>query len=111
MWHNPASGSSIPASTKRIVRLQQDGKCVTRDHEHCTGTIDHYEHVPDTTTLDLHRSHANDPALIEGVCTPCSKTKARQANRAATQERLYRKPRDTALAETAYGQPHTHRER
>lgn len=106
MWSNDQSGSHIPAKSKRIVRLRQDNRCVCLDPSICTGQIDEYDHVINIKSLRVERSHANDPALLQGVCYPCHKQKTQQEAQHARWGRRYRKPPvHPGLAETTPGTP------
>lgn len=92
VWSDDHSGGAIPARSKRIVRLRQDNRCVCVDPGVCTGQIDAYEHCANLASIRVERSHANDPALIQGVCTPCQKAKALSEAQVTQAGRRYRKP-------------------
>jgi len=93
-WSNTASGSRIPAKSKRVVRLRQDNQCVCIDHEICLGVIQEYDHVTNVASIKVERSHANDPALLQGVCKPCHKKKTQAEAQQARHDRKYRKPQE-----------------
>lgn len=104
VWPNTASGSHIPAKSKRVVRLRQGNECVCIDARVCTGSIDEYDHVTNVKALKIERSHANDPALLQGLCIPCHKVKTQGEAQQARHERKYRKPLENpGLAETQPG--------
>ena len=92
VWSNDQSGSHIPAKSKRIVRLRQDNQCVNLDAEICTGDIDEYDHVTNIKSLRIERSHANDPALLQGLCAACHKKKTQREAYQARWGKRYRKP-------------------
>lgn len=92
VWDNTASGSHIPAKSKRIVRLRQNNQCVTIDVNVCTHDIDEFDHVTNLASIKVERSHANDPALLQGLCIPCHKVKTQAEAQQARHDRRYRKP-------------------
>lgn len=93
-WANNSQGSHIPSRSKRIVRLRQGNACICLDASVCTGKIDEYDHVVNIKSLKIERSHANDPALLQGVCIPCHKKKTQQEAQTARWERAHRKPQE-----------------
>ena len=109
VWENTASGSHIPAKSKRVVSKRQGGKCINLDHRVCTGDIDEYDHVVNIKSLRIERSHANDPALLQGLCTPCHKLKTQQEAYQARWGNRIRKPAQhpglKAPEETQPGKP------
>lgn len=106
VWDNTASGSHIPAKSKRVVNKRQNNRCINLDARICTGAIEDYDHVINLASIKVERSHANDPALLQGLCKPCHKLKTQQEAYHARWGRRYRKPeRHPGLVETQPGQP------
>ena len=83
-WANGGVGSKIPASIKRTIRQQQQGRCNTIDPNVCTGQIDEYDHIINVKILGIDRAHANDPSNIQGLCIPCHKVKTQAEARAGS---------------------------
>jgi len=92
VWPDTASGSHIPAKSKRVVRLRQNDQCVVIDVNVCNGRVEEFDHVTNIASIKVERSHANDPALLQGVCKPCHKVKTQQEAQQARHDRRYRKP-------------------
>jgi 5-methylcytosine-specific restriction endonuclease McrA len=106
VWRNNQPGSHIPSKSKRIVRLRQGNACICLDASVCTGEIDEYDHVVNIKALKIERSHANDPALLQGVCIPCHKKKTQAEAQAARFNRAHRKPQEhPAMADAQPGVP------
>ena len=93
-WDNNASGSHIPAKSKHVVRLRQNDRCVCIDPRVCTGGIAEFDHVINVKSLRIERSHANDPALLQGLCIPCHKVKTQQEAYDARWGRRHRPPQE-----------------
>lgn len=105
VWSNDLSGSQIPAKSKRLVRLRQENRCVCVVPIACTGRIDTYDHSANIAALGVERSHANDPALIEGFCGPCHLARTQREVSASRWGRQYRKPQEQPGTETTPGAP------
>jgi 5-methylcytosine-specific restriction endonuclease McrA len=91
-WTNGGAGSHIPERSKRAVRRRQHNSCAIIDASICLGTIDEYDHVVNLASLDIERRHANDPALLQGLCKPCHAKKTSAEGHAAKRAKRFRKP-------------------
>jgi 5-methylcytosine-specific restriction endonuclease McrA len=90
-WTNGGEGSKIPDPIKRQVRARQHNQCNTYNPTLCTGRIDEYDHITNIKTLHTPRHLANDPNNIQGLCTPCHKTKTQ--TEATAGKRRHLRPR------------------
>ena len=87
----------IPAAVKREVRDRQHDQCATYDPNVCTGVIDEFDHIINIKTLGIDRSQANDPAGIQGLCTPCHTAKTHGAAHRARLTRVLTAGGETPL--------------
>lgn len=92
MWRNGGPGSKIPERTKRTIRRRQQGQCAVYDPTICNGTIAEYDHTVNLKSMGLARDAvlANDPSLIQGLCTPCHRKKSSDEGHAAKRARTHR---------------------
>ena len=93
-WTNGGAGSKIPDKPKRIVRKRQNNRCAVYDPSVCTGSIDQFDHVVNLKSIGIARNdpHANDPALLQGLCEPCHLKKSSREGHAAKRAKRFRKP-------------------
>lgn len=96
-WESGGPGSHIPEKSKRAVRKRQGNRCNTIDPKVCTKVVEEFDHIVNVKKLRIDRKHANDPALLQGLCRACHAKKTQAEAQEGRKKHLRKPPRHPGL--------------